>query len=345
MDSIQCHICSLPFPTQQQLQQHIWHYQTEIAKLLAKLHELFAHQSTELDITESSADTHASLPSIVNTVDIQSGNDTLPQLPTAQTADEAESQPQRRGIADGSNPSDHQRTFACPECDAVLARKQDLERHYTIHYQCKEFCQFCSNTFTRARKYITHRCAKSGLPNQRTYTKRRCIVLCAEAKRELYAKKTKSTYVAETASQTRSRPRKVLGIGNGNDTRCRLPLPSSDMEGFEEVGDHGPSRQTSDILNPDDSTFVASVDALLSRSPQLHPPLFLPFGIDWQSQLPEFPMPLWSTVSLGAGSTSLPSRHGPASGPGSLSGQQFLETTARMEARAEAQDELSFDCL
>ncbi|WQF76296.1 Putative Zinc finger C2H2-type [Colletotrichum destructivum] len=150
MDSIQCHVCSLPFPTQQQLQQHIWHYQTEIATLLAKLHELFAHQSTELDTIKSS-DTRAPLLPIVNTNNLESDIDTLPPLPMTQTADEAES-PQHRGATDESNPSDPQKAFACPECEATVARKQDLERHYTIHYRCKEFCQFCSNTFTSARK-------------------------------------------------------------------------------------------------------------------------------------------------------------------------------------------------
>ncbi|OHE90314.1 hypothetical protein CORC01_14387 [Colletotrichum orchidophilum] len=337
----QCHVCSRPFPTQQRLQQHIWHYQTEIATLLAKLHELFAHQSPELKTTES-PDDRASLLPIVNAVaTIESEIDTLPP---AQTEDEEKSQSRFRRATNKSNPSDQQREFACPECPAGFARKQDLERHYTTHYQCKEFCQFCSNTFTTGRKYVTHKCAKAGPLTQRTYVKRRCTALLVEAKRDLYAKKSKMECVTETASQIKRRPSKVPDVGNEDETQYEPPTLSSEVEALApvEAENHGHSRQTGAVaFDSDHSAFVTADDTQYSHSPPLHPPLFWPLGISWQSQLLEFPSPLWSTVSVGAESTSLPPRHGPVSNLGSMSDQLLQMSTAQ----AEMHDDVSFDCL
>jgi hypothetical protein len=77
--------------------------------------------------------------------------------------------------------------YYCPslKCLKSFRRKQELERHYTTHYRCQEYCVYCSTTFEFARKYITHGCAKKGPVEQQKYIKERSDSLSKMSKADL----------------------------------------------------------------------------------------------------------------------------------------------------------------
>ncbi|KAK1488063.1 hypothetical protein CTAM01_11609 [Colletotrichum tamarilloi] len=76
--NIQCHVCSLQFSTPDLLQQHVWHYQAEIAAMLTRLHDLFAHHDPTPNITIST-DTCTSSILITDPKAVESANDAQPR--------------------------------------------------------------------------------------------------------------------------------------------------------------------------------------------------------------------------------------------------------------------------
>ncbi|CAI0652741.1 unnamed protein product [Colletotrichum noveboracense] len=260
-------MCLVQFPTHNLLQQHVWHYQTEIAVLLMRLHDLFAHHDPQPNTTNSTyAHNSLSLKSDLNALKLASN-----AQPSAFAAGTAKFISNEQGPINEIDLANQQKTSTCPQCPAVLARKQDLERYYII---CKTPI-FYSNTFTRARKYITYRCTKGGSQHQQSYIKRRCLRLCAEAKQELHAEKNQIRCPRETVARTTKHTERTQTVGK--DALQSSFHPSRNAEVAYDVRNDGLSLRLDEIAFAfADSGLNAAYDAKSSGTIQLHPPLFIP---------------------------------------------------------------------
>ncbi|OHE90295.1 hypothetical protein CORC01_14405, partial [Colletotrichum orchidophilum] len=161
---IECTVCWEPFTTHEEVREHIWAFQTRFAALFSQIHALLLHQQLECKNSEPQ----------------DSGNDF-------------------EDVSDDSDRGQHpsiEMPSGCPHNDCassnrLFKRKQELTRHFGRHYICKEFCPFCTTTFTQASKFWTHKCARIGPTSQRKFIKKRCLELRRMARKELFAVKQK----------------------------------------------------------------------------------------------------------------------------------------------------------
>ncbi|KAH8745267.1 hypothetical protein F5883DRAFT_587675 [Diaporthe sp. PMI_573] len=188
-DPIPCFVCAALFPTPEELYMHLRSYQSEITALIVKLHELLTH--------------HGRDPKFVcqtpgNSNDAEQHYERFGRGRNCnQDARSPAWAPKRHKYSERTigRETAYDQRFACPHEDCkglqiTFRRQQDLIRHYTIHCECNEFCQYCSTTFTQASKYITHNCLRKGEGNQKKYIKMRIKELRKDAKRELRLRNT-----------------------------------------------------------------------------------------------------------------------------------------------------------
>ncbi|KAK3370955.1 hypothetical protein B0T24DRAFT_577945 [Lasiosphaeria ovina] len=198
-DAVACFICSALFPTSQELRSHVWFYQDEIAKLTAKIHELLAHRGQHLNVSHQTSGGHD---------DTERG---YKVIGGGHSASRDSGSPARGGARDKVPTAprwitmrglSRSRRFECPHRDCeglqrIFTRQQDLVRHFTTHFRCNEFCQYCSTLFTQASKYMSHKCTEEGGKNRSRYFKMRIEALRRGAKKELRRSRANLTTIAE----------------------------------------------------------------------------------------------------------------------------------------------------
>ncbi|KAK3336985.1 hypothetical protein B0T19DRAFT_57545 [Cercophora scortea] len=198
--------------------------------------------------------------------------------------------------------ANHNITLECPYqgCKGQGQRKpfrrhQELVRHYTIHLACKEFCQYCSSTFTQARKFITHKCATNGSDDQKRFVKARIEELRSNAKRELGLKAKRIGDVALLdPSQPKRHKSTRFGDSHGNMERSASFRVQAAQPDTQSETTNDTTSQSRDISFTEG---VGSNQPASGCSNGLFSPRsqFLSADSDWQSQTTGFSVPLWPT--------------------------------------------------
>lgn len=173
----QCQTCSVCFPTNDELRDHLDGYRSQERLLSAKLEQCRAHSSPLDDEHDTSYDAH----------DYDNGY---------ADGDAHDSTLVRRN----DKPADQ---LCCPheECDRdrPFSKRTRLVRHFALHVQCKEVCVYCFKVFKVASQYIAHADThKDADMTKNSYTRQICDRL-----REIAAEGLDKCQGVETKKRTR----------------------------------------------------------------------------------------------------------------------------------------------